>query len=97
LVQQVISEPKPNIFKRKRKNRKKRKRKPFLRVARLGCQGFCEKNTTRRVEIFFAKPEGLDLDSPMGGGLCEDTLTLLSFFNFLCCNVFHTSFNYKYQ
>jgi len=85
----VISEHKPNIF--------KRKRKPFLRVARLGCQGFCEKNTTRRVEIFFTKPAGLDLDSPMWGGLCEATLTLLSFFNFLCCNVHHSSFNDKYQ
>ena len=45
------------------KKKKKKKESPSERGRGKSCQGFLGKNTTRRVEIFSTKPEGLDLYS----------------------------------
>jgi hypothetical protein len=54
--------------KTEKKTEKKRKRKPILRVAMAGLSRFLQqKIQPDRVEIFFAKPVGLDLYCPMRG------------------------------
>lgn len=53
---------------RPRPEKKREKESPFNKAGGGGSQGFWNKNTTQRVEIFISKPEGLDLDGPLRGG-----------------------------
>lgn len=53
---------------RLRPEKKREKESPFNKAGGGGSQGFWNKNTTQRVEIFISKPVGLDLDGPLRGG-----------------------------
>ena len=66
--------PHNSLTKKKRKKnrprpeKKREKESPFIKAGGGGSQGFWNKNTTQRVEIFISKPVGLDLDGPLRGG-----------------------------
>jgi hypothetical protein len=53
---------------RPRPEKKREKESPFIKAGGGGSQGFWNKNTTQRVEIFISKPVGLDLDGLLRGG-----------------------------
>jgi hypothetical protein len=72
---------------RPRPEKKREKESPFIKAGGGGSQGFWNKNTTQRVEIFISKTVGLDLDGPLRGGCVSQPYLCFLFLFFVAPRV----------